>query len=427
MPSPEELRAQAQDTLRANDRGGYCVPTARLYPFQWNWDSAFVAMGWATFDEARAWQEIVSLLRGQWDDGMIPQIVFHAPSEDYFPGPEVWQIQHTPPTSGITQPPVLATAVRRLLDGARDHAFAEARMAEIYPRLVLNHRWWEAARDPSQSGVVATLHPWETGMDNSPAWDAALARVPTDTTTIIRRRDTAHVDPAMRPRGEEYQRFIHLVDAFRAVGWRADRMLAVSPFKVADIGTNAILLRAERDLLALAERFGSASERAASAARIARLHAGIARLWDGERRVFTSFDLISGAPIPVATSAGFLPLYAHAASAEQAQAMAETLSAWLHLVRWLVPSTDPADPTFEPVRYWRGPVWSVVNWMIADGFAAAGQPAMATRILADTRALIKASGLSEYFDPTNGRGVGGTDFSWTSAIYLLLGDAPGLT
>src|ERR1019366_2435376 len=128
---------QARAILRANDRGGYCVPTARLYPFQWNWDSAFVALGWATFDEARAWQEIDSMLRGQWEDGMIPQIVFHAPSADYFPGPEVWQIQRTPPTSGITQPPVLATAARRLLDGAQDRALAEARMAAIYPRLVL--------------------------------------------------------------------------------------------------------------------------------------------------------------------------------------------------------------------------------------------------------------------------------------------------
>ena len=68
------------------------MPTARLYPFQWNWDSAFVAMGWATFDEARAWQEIAWLLKGQWDDGMIPHIVFHAPSEDYFPGPAVWGV-----------------------------------------------------------------------------------------------------------------------------------------------------------------------------------------------------------------------------------------------------------------------------------------------------------------------------------------------
>lgn len=35
----------ARAILTANDRGGYTVPTDRLYPFQWNRDSAFVAMG----------------------------------------------------------------------------------------------------------------------------------------------------------------------------------------------------------------------------------------------------------------------------------------------------------------------------------------------------------------------------------------------
>ena len=38
----------AHDTLRANDRGGYTVPNPRIYPFQWNWDSAFVAIGYAS-------------------------------------------------------------------------------------------------------------------------------------------------------------------------------------------------------------------------------------------------------------------------------------------------------------------------------------------------------------------------------------------
>ena len=62
----------ARTVLRTNDRGGYTVPTARLYPYQWNWDSAFCAMGFATFDEARAWREIERLLEGQWDDGLVP-------------------------------------------------------------------------------------------------------------------------------------------------------------------------------------------------------------------------------------------------------------------------------------------------------------------------------------------------------------------
>jgi glycogen debranching enzyme len=414
------LTEEARATLRGNDRGGYCVPTARLYPFQWNWDSAFVAMGWATFDEARAWQEITSLLRGQWEDGMIPQIVFHAPSQDYFPGPDVWQIDRMPPTSGITQPPVLATAARRMFDSARNRALAEAQMAAIYPRIAANHRWWETARDPSRTGLVTTLHPWETGMDNSPAWDAALARVPGTTKTVIRRRDTSHVDPAMRPRGEEYQRFIHLVEVFRDAGWNAQRMLVNSPFRVADIATNAILLRAERDLLTLAGRFGSQAERDAIGERIERMQAGVSRLWDTALGLFASHDQFTDERIRIGTSAGFLPLFAHAATNDQARTMADTLQRWMQRVRWLVPSVDPAHQAFEPLRYWRGPVWAVVNWMIADGLAAAGNARLAERVLDDTRQLIETAGLKEYFDPITGQGAGGGDFSWTAAIYLTL-------
>ena len=235
-----EMIEQARAILRRNDRVGYTVPTDRLYPFQWNWDSAFVAMGWATFDEARGFTGVERLLEGQWDDGLVPQIVFHAPSDDYFPGPSVWGVQHVPPTSGITQPPVLASAVRRMLERARDGAVAEERVAAIYPRLVASHRWWQQARDPAGSGLVSTLHPWETGMDNSPAWDVALARVPTTTTTPVQRRDTSHVDASMRPRAEEYQRFIHLVDVFRDAGWQPDKMLAASPFRVARRSPNQL-------------------------------------------------------------------------------------------------------------------------------------------------------------------------------------------
>ncbi|MGG5820226.1 MGH1-like glycoside hydrolase domain-containing protein [Falsiroseomonas sp. HW251] len=408
-------RLAAQGVLRANDRGGYTVPTDRLYPFQWNWDSAFVAMGFATFDAPRAWAEIESLLRGEWDDGLIPQIVFHAPSDDYFPGPDVWGIERDPRTSGITQPPVLATAARKVLESAPGSG-SEARMAAIWPKLRDNHRWWARARDPQGTGLVTTLHPWETGMDNSPAWDAALDRVPTTTRNAIRRRDTGHVDPAFRPRAIDYQRFIHLVECFADAGWDPAGMLAASPLRVADVGTNAILLRAERDLAALATRFGTPAERTEIEGRIARMAPALETLWqDG---FYLSRDLISGAAIPVRTSAGFLPLFAGESPHEAA--LAATLQAWAGMVRWLVPSTDPAHPQFEPLRYWRGPVWAVVNWMIADGLRGNGHDALARRVEGDTLTLIDAHGFSEYFDPTTGQGIGGATFSWTAAIALLL-------
>jgi glycogen debranching enzyme len=410
--------AAARDILKANDRGGYTVPTSRLYPFQWNWDSAFVALGWATFDEARAWRELERLVEGQWDDGMLPHIIFHAPSDEYFPGPDVWGTHHHPATSGITQPPVLATSIRLLLESAKDTAEAEARAASLYPRALALHRWWTEARDRQHSGLVAILHPWESGMDNSPAWDTALARVPASPSTPIKRRDTSHVHADMRPSQADYERYITLVDLYRSHAWAPDRMWEATPFKIADISINAILHRAETDLLALAGRFGSPADHSEIAQRLQSQRAAIARLWSDAANLYQSLDLITGERIEVATSGGLLPLFARIPTDDQAVRMAGEIQRWGQKIRYLVPSLSPFDPRFEPKRYWRGPVWAIVNRMITDGLNGYENAALATRIRDDTRTLMRQSGFAEYYDPATGEGLGGGSFSWTAAMAL---------
>ena len=113
---------QARAVLAANDMGSFVRPGKELYPHQWNWDSAFVALGLAQVEPERGRAEVRSLLSGQWNDGMVPHIVFHVPAPDYFPGAELWDsaaCEQAPevPTSGLTQPPVLASAVRDLAPG----------------------------------------------------------------------------------------------------------------------------------------------------------------------------------------------------------------------------------------------------------------------------------------------------------------------
>src|SRR2546430_6941206 len=110
----EELDHRAREILLRNDRGTYTVPNGRVYPFQWNWDSAFASLGFAAFDLDRAWREIESLFEGQWEDGFLPHIIFWKDDAGYFPGPAVWATGRTPRTSGITQPPVAASTERTL-------------------------------------------------------------------------------------------------------------------------------------------------------------------------------------------------------------------------------------------------------------------------------------------------------------------------
>jgi glycogen debranching enzyme len=416
------MEEAAHAILARNDRGGYTVPTDRLYPFQWNWDSAFVAMGFATFDVDRAYRELERLVEGQWDDGMIPHIVFHAPSDTYFPGPDVWGTRHRTPTSGITQPPVFGMALRHVHEAALAIGMddAEVRTKTLFQAALRSHRWWLDARDPERLGLVAILHPWESGSDNSPVWDEALARVPITTTTAIRRKDTSHVDASMRPREEDYQRFIHLVDLYRDCDWDPKRQWAKAPFKVADVQMTAILARATADLMHLAETLGTEEDRSELAQMRRRLVDGLARRWRPHLSRFVSLDLISGADIEAATQAGFIPLVALTLDDAQRSAVTAEIERWLDGMVVGVPSAPAFSPAFEPKRYWRGPVWAVINWLIADGLRLNGVEDLARRIEQTTVRTIENVGFCEYFDPTNGEGLGGDTFSWTAAAYLVL-------
>jgi glycogen debranching enzyme len=416
------MEEAAHAVLARNDRGGYTVPTDRLYPFQWNWDSAFVAMGFATFDVDRAYRELERLTEGQWDDGMIPHIVFHAPSDTYFPGPDVWGTRHRIPTSGITQPPVFGMALRHVHEAALASAMAnaETRTKTLFQAALRSHRWWLEARDPDGLGLVSILHPWESGSDNSPAWDDALARVPTSTATTIRRKDTGHVDASMRPRDEDYQRFIHLVDVYRGCDWNPKRQWAKAPFKVADVQMTAILARATADLMHLAETLGTEDDKAELAQMHIKLQDGLIRRWRPSLSRFLSLDLISGNDIETPTQAGFIPLVAVPLDAAQRGAVIAEIERWLNSMVVGVPSAPAFSPAFEPKRYWRGPVWAVINWLIADGLRLNGTEDLARRIEQTTVRAIENAGFCEYFDPTTGEGLGGDSFSWTAAAYLVL-------
>lgn len=415
-----DLSAAARAVLAANDRGGYTVPAQGLYPFQWNWDSAFVAMGFALSDPDRACRELERLAEGQWPDGMIPQIVFHAPSDSYYPGPEVWRTSAAAiPTSGITQPPVFGMALRFL----HHHGAPRDRLEPLFDAALRWHRWWYAARDPEGTGLVALLHPWESGSDNSPAWDRPLSRVPTATHAPVRRKDTGHVDASMRPRDEDYRRFIHLVDTYADCGWDPARQWAAAPFRVACVQTSAILLKAGEDLAHLGRLWDR--DIAELEAMNQRTRRALLERWSPAHRRFLHRDLIAGEDLAAPTQAGFLPLLALDLPEAQRAAAIDEMRAWCAGLRVAFPTAPPNDPAFEPRRYWRGPVWPIVNWLLALGLERNGEPEFAAFLRGSVSAALADQGFVEYFDPLTGEGLGGQGFSWSAAAWLAFHDGRG--
>ena len=401
------LDAQARAILRANDRGGYTVPTAGLYPYQWNWDSAFAGLGFAACDVDRAWAELNTLLAGQWPTGMIPHILFHAPDPGYFPGPDVWGTEGKGPiaSSGITQPPVAMTLLRSLHD--RDPARPD--LAPAYDALLTWLGWfmdWRCAE-----GVIFVTHPWESGRDNAPDWDSAMAAIAPAGVAPYTRRDTQHVDASMRPTKDDYDRYIWLVERGRRLGWDEAAMAQDAPFRTADPGMTFIVMGAARDLARVGRALGRDVSRIESW--LETLNAGAAGLWNDEIGGYDARNLNTGGFEGALSNASYLCWFA---GLDSAPALAG-LRRCLDEVPFPVPSLDPAAARFDAKRYWRGPTWAMMNMLIARGLADFGHPE-AEVLRARTAALIARHGFAEYFDPLSGAPAGGGTFTWTAAIWL---------
>ena len=101
--------------------------------------------------------------------------------------------------------------------------------------------------------------------------------------------------------------------------------------------------------------------------------------------------------------------------------MVSTLENWMDQKFLLVPSTAPHEPSYEPERYWRGPVWPHINWMICEGLSDYGFDDLSQQIRMQTLDLISKLGFYEYYHPLGESGLGGSSFSWTAAVCLIWG------
>ena len=440
MPMLE--RAQLLDAAKAvlarNWTGHFTKPAPYLYPHQWSWDSAFIALAYAHYDQPRAEEELRALFAAQWTNGLLPHIVFNPAASGYFPGPEVWcthGLPHAPAdrsTSGIVQPPVHATAALHVYRYAQDQQQARRFLADLLPGLHAWHAYLYRDRDPRGEGLVAIRHPWESGQDNSPLWDSSLQRIAVrpEQLPAYRRVDTTLVDAADRPTQAEYDRYIYLVTLFADQDYDEAHIAATCPFLVQDVLFNTLLCQANRDLAEIARVLGEdAAPYEEWAERTAR--AIDSKLWDEAHGTYVDWDLAVDAPIDVHVAAGFTPLYAGIPTQERAARMYAYLNSPsfcpLEETCFPVPSYDRQAPGYSPQRYWRGPVWINVDWLLYHGLRRYGYDAYATRVQQAMVELVAQHGFYEYFNPETGAGHGSDEFSWTAALLLdlLLGGTAG--
>ena len=378
------FRAAARAVLEANWRPeGYTVPNADVYPFQWLWDSCFHAIAWAQFGEpGRALSELQHLFRTQNAAGFVPHIDYeYAPLHHA----DFWgRADH----STITQPPMFGHAIAELHRRGVD-------VTSLLEPATRGLRFLFDVRS-RVDGLVALCHPWESGADDCPRWDHWCD----GDWSIDRWR----------------QRKSELVASVITDGFGSP--IANSDFRVASCGFNALVafnalelaaVSGDQDLIESARTLISTLDSRWDNALCSWIDVGDASADSGRVR---SLDALLPALViddPDRLDAVFAQLLDPSAFGGDCG-----------------PSgVHRGEPSFVAQTYWRGPAWPQLSYLLWIAARRHGRSADAAALGAALVAGAQRSNWAEYWDASDGTGLGAAPQSWT-AIAAMVPAAPPL-
>jgi len=368
---------------------GFCVPNATTYPWQWLWDSCFHSMCWAHLGEPdRAVSELSNLLAHQSPDGFVPHMT-------YWDGDTTHrQFWRRAATSSITQPPMYGHAVAQLLRGGVEVP------AEVVERSRRGLRYLFDTRVRSGGGLVV-LHPWESGCDDSPRWDAFAA-----------------------PDEWSFARWKHRKGEL-VEGLRFDPVtgspVGSAHFEVASVGFNALVAFNAQEL---ADVIGDEDLAREAAAVVSWLDTR----WDGASSTWID-DVIVGPSL--------------SAGARTLDALLPVLVCGDRAVMDVVfdQIRDPAafgggcgpagvhrgEAAFDPRSYWRGPAWPQVTYLLWLAATRQSRSDDARWLVDRLTTGVDRSGWAEYWHPDTGAGLGAIPQSWAALVAVVGGDPPSLS
>ncbi len=435
MEEPVDLLEGAKAVLEMNDQGTFTIPAEGLYPHQWLWDSCFIAIGLRHLDIDRAQTELLSLIRGQWANGMLPHMIL---GESHPHGRHsIWHSWLNPNspdgvvTSGITQPPMLAEAVVQIGNKLKKPE-RRSWYQTVYPTLLRHHQWLYKERDPHSEGLALQIHPWETGLDNTPPWMNEIREhsLPLWISLIeqahlkplinLLRRDTHHIPAEQRLDAIEALVLYSTQRRIRRKNYDINKILAHSLFAIEDLSFNCIFIRANSQLKEIAQTIGQKIP-AELAQQMKKTEDALDSLWDPYTGQYYSRNFVTHRPLKEPSIATLMPLYAGSISHDRAKQLVKLLeNQHMFGSTFPVPSVPISSSWFKPTGYWQGPTWVNTNWLIIDGLNRYGFKDHAEALKESTLDMVRTAGFNEYFNPLTGEPAGAQNFSWTAALVVDL-------
>jgi len=431
MDGQQKLIQECIEVLRRNNVGGWTKPAPGLYPHQWLWDSCFIAIGQRHFNVKQAKKEVENIFRGQWKNGMIPNIIY---GEDKHYNDDIWhskvskQAPKSLKTSGITQPPMIAEAIT-LVGEKLTKADRKLWYRKLFPKLLAYHEWLYRERDPRADGLVVLLHPWESGLDNTPSWmsEMHLSELPLWIRIIkklklyvvinVLRRETKYLPAYQRIDFIDALGLFSIVRRLRRKKYETRIAIRHSRVSIQDVSFNSILIRANELLIEIA-RVSNNEIPAWLLHRFKKASTALNELWHEQsqqylNRNYQNYELINEPSIMT-----FFALYSGAISKKRAAELVQSMKHKRWSAAFPLASVPKDSAYFQPKRYWQGPTWINTNWLIANGLHRYGYHEEAAFIAKKSIELVQKSGCYEYFSPLDGSPSGVSNFSWTAALTI---------
>jgi hypothetical protein len=327
---------------------GYTVPNAVTYPFAWLWDSCFHAVIWAALGDDNRAVTELTHVFRCQDEGSG-----FVPHIDYQRAPDqLRDFWGRSGSSSITQPPMYGHAIAELR--RRGIAVPD----DVVERAVRGVEYFLRER-AHPSGLIRIAHPWETGCDDSPRFDHWGA-----------------ADPAAW-----YEMKGALVTA-------ADRVA----FDCAPVSLSA-LVAWNGALLDI-----DTSE----------LVASLAVRWSIDAQTWIDAGASERSSGRTRTLEALLP----ALVIDQPGAIEQVADAAAFGAAFGPRGVHRDEPSYEARRYWRGPVWPQLAYLLW----------LAGADVADASVRgASSSGLAEYWDADDGTGLGAIPQSWSGLALLMEG------
>lgn len=453
----DRIKGQARSQLEQNWTGEFYAPHLEgAFPDNFLWDTCFVAMGLAEDDPIHAGTQLVQLMRYQWPNGMIANQNVDKDRRGTIIERLNFRTDKSPcapedqPTSGFSQPPMIAEAtmtVAQNLPPAEQQRFLEV----MLPGIISYHEWLFDTRDINGDGLVTQIHPYETGMDNTPPYERLVMDGRSDLERLLTskaimticgpligglRRDFKHADPEHRMHNNAVVQYQLLTRKLARHHYDIGAIVADESIPlVEDITFNSVFVRANQHLENLAA-LANIELPDKLQAQIERQQGALAKLWSPQQKTYFSRDARTKQLIPIKTIGSLMPLYATRLDEDHKNALVDDLTDpsqfW---TKFPVPSVprkpafdDKGRPLHDPNRYWGGATWIWMNGLLTDGLERNGEPDVAHALRQKSLRLfvhsirLQKKGATEYYNPYSGEGIGVFPFSAAAAWIMRFAD-----